>query len=157
MDTIESIDAQIAELQARRANLMTNKRIALRNERSAKARRIPIVSKTRNQRGMSYGGDETGMFAEFGTDDQGRKTIHLTGRYANYADVDRKFAEGDTAVYDSFNFDFLGTITKISDKSVTIEPQFGSRTKRLDLATFANRNYKFDLEKSNEQRASWSD
>jgi hypothetical protein len=119
--------------------------------------KIEVVSKTRTQRGMSYGGQSTGMFAEFGKTEDGKNKVHLTGRYGGYADVDITFTEGDTAIYDSYNFDFLGTITKITDKAVTIEPQYGSRTKRLDLATFANRNYKFDLDKSNAERAAWSD
>lgn len=119
--------------------------------------KFPIVSKTRNQRGMTYGGEETGMFAQLGRNDEGKRTIHLTGRYCGYADVDRTFAEGDIAVYDSYNFDYTGTITKISEKCVTIEEQHGKRTKRLDLATFAHRNYKFDLEKSTQQRMAWYD
>lgn len=157
METIDSIDAEIAKLQARRAELVTNKRIAVRAQIAAASRKVPILNKTRNQRGMTYGGDATGMFAEFGQNDEGKKTIHLTGRYGNYEDVDRTFAEGDVCRYDSYNFDFCGTIERITDKTVRIKEDHGGRMHQLDLATFANKNYKFDLEKSNAERAAWHD
>jgi hypothetical protein len=118
---------------------------------------LPILSKTRVQRGHTYGGEPTGMFYRIGKNDEGKTTIHLTGRYGNYKDVDIKFTEGDTAIYDSFNFDYLGAIERITDKTVTIKPQFGSKTHRLDLATFANRNHDFSLEKSHKRRMEWYD
>lgn len=118
---------------------------------------MPIVSKTRTQRGMAYGGDETGMFAQFSKTEDGKTKVHLTGRYGNFADVDITFTEGDTAIYDSFNFDYLGTIERITEKTVRIKHQYSSRVTQLDLATFANRNYKFNLENSARERAAWSD
>lgn len=119
--------------------------------------KIEILTKVRNQRGMQYGGESTGMFAEFGKNDEGKKTVHLTGRYCGYEDVDITFAEGDTAIEDSFNFDFLGEIVSISPKTVGIRAQYQGRVTRLDLATFANRNRSFSIEKSNAKRAAWSD
>lgn len=118
---------------------------------------LPIVSKARVHRGQNYGGDHTGMFAQFSKNEDGKTVVHLTGRYGNWKDVDIKFTEGDTAIYDSYNFDYLGTIEKITDKAVTIKPNHGSRTKRLDLATFANRNHDFSLEKSHKRRMEWMD
>lgn len=117
----------------------------------------PILSKVRTQRGHTYGGEPTGMFYKLGKTPEGKTTIHLTGRYGNYKDVDIKFTEGDTAIEDSFNFDYLGEIIKITDKSVTIRAQYQSRNTRLDLATFANRNCDFDIEKSHKRRIEWSD
>ena len=117
----------------------------------------PIVTKVSKQRGMTYGGQDTGMFAQFSKTEDGKNKIHLTGRYGNYADVDITFAEGDVAIYDSFNFDYIGTIERITEKTVKIRHQHGNSVTQLDLATFANRNYKFDLEKSNAARAAWYD
>ena len=66
-----------------------------------------------------------------------RKTFHL----------------GDKAEYDSYNLSYIGTITKISDKSVTITEDRGRcfhtdkpRVHRLDLHQFAWRNYDFDYQ-----------
>lgn len=57
----------------------------------------------------------------------------------------RTFAIGDTAEYDSYNLSYLGTIVSITEKTVTIQPQYDTRTRRLKLGEFAYRNYKFDL------------
>lgn len=119
--------------------------------------KIEIMSKTRTQRGQVCGGQATGIFAEFGATPEGKATVHLTGVYGGYHKVDITFTEGDTAVYDSYNFDYLGTIEKITQKTVKIKAQHGGRNYQLDLATFANRNYKFDLTKSNAERAAWCD
>lgn len=118
---------------------------------------LPVVSKARVHRGHTYGGEPTGMFYRLDKNDEGKTTIHLTGRYGNFKDVDIKFTEGDTAIYDSYNFDYLGTIERITDKSVTINPGHRERSKRLDLATFANRNCDFSLEKSHKRRMDWYD
>lgn len=117
----------------------------------------PIVSKERINRGQKWGGQPTGMFYKLGKTPEGKTTIHITGRYGNYKDVDIKFTEGDTAIYDSFNFDYLGTVERITAKTVRIKPQFGGRIHQLDLATFANRNNDFDIEKSHRRRMEWSD
>lgn len=60
------------------------------------------------------------------------------------------FKLGDSAEYDSYNLIYLGTITKITEKAVTIVAYHGTRnaeTHRLDLYKFARKNYQFDLEK----------
>lgn len=63
------------------------------------------------------------------------------------------FQIGDQAEHDSYNLSYYGTITKITEKTVTIVDRcFG--TKRLKLDTFAWRNYDFNLE---EVRAKNSD
>jgi len=63
----------------------------------------------------------------------------------------RYFEVGDEAEYDSYNLHYTGTITKITDKCVTIESWPGTRyaeTHRLDLNTFCWRNYKFNAAKT---------
>jgi hypothetical protein len=118
--------------------------------------RTPIMTKERKRFGQIYPSQETGMFAAFGVNEAGKKTIHLTGQYGHKT-IDITFAEGDTAIYDSYNFDYLGSITKITEKSVTIQPGHGARAHRLDLATFANRNCDFDIERSHKRRMEWMD
>ena len=120
-------------------------------------KQTPIMTKPAKMHGTVYPAKETGMFAEFGKTEDGKVTLRITGRYGNYKDVDITFTEGDTAVYNSYNFDYLGTITNITEKTVTIQPQYGERTRRLDLALFANRNHDFSLERSNRRRMEWSD
>ncbi len=57
------------------------------------------------------------------------------------------FKIGDTAEYDSYNLSYTGTITAISEKTVTIVEDHGTRAHRLSIYEFDRRNYDFDLEK----------
>lgn len=103
--------------------------------------KIEIKSKDRKFRGRDYPGQASGMFAEITG-----KTIHITGHYSR-RDVDIKFSVGDTVIYDSWNLYYLGKIVKITDKRITIKPEYSERNKSLDLHTFATRNYNLDLER----------
>lgn len=61
------------------------------------------------------------------------------------------FVVGDIAEYDSYNLSYTGTITKITDKSVTIVARATSsqpRTYRLDLDKFCWRNVRFTVAKA---------
>ena len=63
----------------------------------------------------------------------------------------RTFVLGDEAEYHSYNLSYTGTITKISDKAVTIVAYKGStceKVHRLDWSSFCWRNYKFDAAKT---------
>jgi hypothetical protein len=55
------------------------------------------------------------------------------------------FAIGDLAVYDSYNLVYTGEIVAIGEKTVTIKAR-GEHLHRLDLHTFAWRNYDFDID-----------
>ena len=57
-----------------------------------------------------------------------------------------KFEVGSEAEYDSFNLSYTGTIVSITDKTVTIQPPYGDKNKRLKIATFQWRNWNFDSE-----------
>jgi hypothetical protein len=60
------------------------------------------------------------------------------------------FKMGDVAEYDSYNLTYLGTITGITDKCVTITAYIGTRNAkvhRLSLDSFCWRNWGFDLVK----------
>jgi len=56
------------------------------------------------------------------------------------------FNIGDTCTHDSYNLIYLGTITNITEKTVTIQPKCGI-SKRLKLGEFCWRNYRFNLAK----------
>ncbi len=60
----------------------------------------------------------------------------------------REFKVGDIATYDSYNLIYTGEITKITDKCVTITTskghEYNERHHRLDIATFAFKNERFD-------------
>ncbi len=101
---------------------------------------VPIVAKGRKFRGKQYPDEPTEVVARI----ERNKRISLSGRYNN-RDVDITFFVGDTAEYGSFNLHYLGTITKITDKGVTIDPKYGERSRRLSLNEFMWRNHDFDL------------
>lgn len=64
------------------------------------------------------------------------------------------FKIGDTAEYDSYNLVYLGTITKITDKTVQVTEYPGSRNEKrhnLNLYEFCYKNYDFDLDRINKQ------
>tara|TARA_Y100000310_G_C20633686_1_gene790032 strand:+ start:350 stop:784 length:435 start_codon:yes stop_codon:yes gene_type:complete len=85
----------------------------------------------------------------------GKDKIRLWG-YKDDQQFIRDFEVGDQAEYDSYNLHYIGTIVKITTKCVTIgfldhtRGRYGSvftKTKRLDLYSFAWRNYDFDAAK----------
>lgn len=77
-------------------------------------------------------------------------SVRLYGMDYNRVDgprpYDKTFRIGDTAEYDSYNLHYLGTITAIGAKTVSILDGFG-KTHRLDLYDFDWRNYDLDLAK----------
>lgn len=113
---------------------------------------VPVRPKPRRHRGKEYTMDEiTGnSSADMMAHVVRNESIRLVGRYSN-RDVDITFKVGDTVTYDSYNLIYLGKITKITDKCVTILPEHETRTRRLDLHNFMWRNYDFDLERVQKQ------
>lgn len=112
---------------------------------------VDVLPKMRKFRGKPYSMDTIVGKADMQAHIERNKSIRLVGQYSN-RDIDITFKVGDTAEYDSYNLSYLGTITKITDKCVTIDPKYGERHRRLDLHTFMWRNHSFDLaaiEKSN--------
>lgn len=67
----------------------------------------------------------------------------------------KSFAIGDTAEYDSYNIAYLGTITAIGEKTVTITAH--GRAHRLDLATFNSRNWDLDMAATMKRNSEWMD
>jgi hypothetical protein len=59
-----------------------------------------------------------------------------------------KFMLGDFAEYDSYNLSYIGEIVSITEKTVTIRPQYETTKRRLSLSDFCWRNYNFNLEKT---------
>lgn len=54
------------------------------------------------------------------------------------------FVIGDEAEYDSYNLHYTGTIVSITEKTVTIDPGYNERKRRLKISEFAWRNYDFN-------------
>lgn len=70
------------------------------------------------------------------------------------------FSIGDKAEYDSYNLSYIGEITKITDKTVTIVAYRGTvneKTHRLDLYKFAWRNIRFNLAAKQKENSEWYD
>lgn len=62
---------------------------------------------------------------------------------------DRLFRIDDEAEYDRFNLSYMGVISQITTKTVTIIPYRGGKPKRLKIEKFFELNWDFD---SNERR-----
>ena len=75
--------------------------------------------------------------------------IHIQGENPHHLrcpKTDLLFCVGEKAVYDSYNLIYLGKITKITQKTVTIMPDRGGRSRRMTVEQFYNKNYDFDME-----------
>ena len=78
-----------------------------------------------------------------------KKSIRLYGTKINHlpgpVDFDLTFSIGDQAEYGSYNLNYTGEIVAIGAKTITIE-SYGEKH-RLDLHTFAWRNWDFDAQR----------
>jgi hypothetical protein len=108
------------------------------------------MSKASKRHGVVYPASPTEYQAYFGKFVKGGYdsiTIHKAQRDGTIKQgVTLKV--GDIAEYDSYNLSYTGTITKITEKCVTIvaypdHPRM-SRAHRLDLNAFCWRNWDFD-------------
>lgn len=77
-------------------------------------------------------------------------SIRIHGTMTNHCkgpqEFDMIFEVGQKAVYDSFNLKYVGTIVAIGAKTVTIKHyDHCSGVTMLDLYTFCDRNYNFNL------------
>ena len=57
-----------------------------------------------------------------------------------------EFKIGDMAEYDSYNLAYLGKVVAITEKTISIQPNVGSKVHRLSLYEFDMRNHDFNLE-----------
>ncbi len=57
------------------------------------------------------------------------------------------FNLNDSAEYDSYNLSYIGKIIGITDKTVTINPNYSEGNRRLKLGDFCWRNWDFNLDK----------
>lgn len=87
-----------------------------------------------------------------------KKTINIVTDHITKGKILTNFKVGDTAIYDSWNLYYTGTITNITDKAVTIHTGWykdengntSSRVsekpeiKRLNIRKFVIRNYDYD-------------
>lgn len=87
-------------------------------------------------------------------------SIRLFGFFANTvnggAEYDITLKVGEPAVYDSYNFDYVGTIAAIGRETVTIAVDGGSN-RRLSLYDFARYNWDFSPDRSAKRQAGWRD
>lgn len=69
----------------------------------------------------------------------------------------KQFSVGDSAVYDSYNLIYTGTIVAIGDKTVTVQEDHGSRKHRMSIAEFNRRNWNFDSDYVFKNNTEWRD
>lgn len=60
---------------------------------------------------------------------------------------DITFKVGDPCITGSYNLIYMGKILKITAKTVTVQDNCETRSKRLDIAEFNRRNCHFDADK----------
>jgi len=103
------------------------------------AQMIRVMTKARKQRGMVYPSQETDYEVSI---QNGKITIFKNGVEG------ASFMVGDKAEYDSYNLRYIGNISKIAAKTVTIIAYQGHKgmesTHQLDLNTFCYRNWDFN-------------
>ena len=102
-----------------------------------------IFTKARKFHGQVYPSQETEY--AMSRNDDGSVTIYRNRQ------AGATFRVGDYAEYGSYNLIYVGEITKITDKVVTIVAYKGHKNMeqvhRLNLYQFAMRNYDFDEER----------
>lgn len=92
----------------------------------------------------SYGQTRITVFTKNPPQIQITVTDDATGEIKSHV----AFRVGDVAEYDSYNLRYLGVITNITEKNVTIDKGRGYSTKaRLKHEQFGWRNKGFDLDK----------
>lgn len=78
------------------------------------------------------------------------ESIQLTGKFFNFVkplEYNITFKIGDSAIWGSYNLSYIGKITAIGEKTITIQHRGSKEVTRLDLGKFANYNFNFDLAK----------
>lgn len=110
---------------------------------------INVMTKARKQQGIVYPAAPTDYSIEFtGEAKAGYDsiTIHRVMRDGSVK-VSEKFCVGSAAEYDSYNLSYIGVITKITNKNVTLvkyQNTPNARTYRLDINEFCWRNIDFN-------------
>lgn len=117
-----------------------------------------LKSKTSKIHGHVYEGQvEKGFQAEI-IPGQSVRIFGTQYNRINPKAFDLTFEIGALAEYDSFNLIYVGTITKIGPKTVTItETGYDGRSHQLDICSFARKNWDFDYERISKQNSEWRD
>lgn len=119
---------------------------------------------TRNGKAITIRNVQANPYTKFGIRHEGRisegqhidlipgESIRLFGYTATTqepCDYDLTFRVGDHAEYDSYNYHYTGVITAIGHKTISIEYDHGSRSrrKRLSLWEFSWRNRDYNAAK----------
>jgi hypothetical protein len=90
-------------------------------------------------------------------------SIRIYGTMTNHVkgpqEFDKVFKVGDRAEYNSWNLIYVGTITKIGEKTVTIKHyDHSAEVTMLDLFSFADKNWDFDairIQKHNSEESQY--
>ncbi len=95
-----------------------------------------------------HGGSQLWLYDTFGASPVTEKVMRP---------VDRTFKVGDTVIVGGYNFDYYGTISSITPKTVVAEEDYGDKKKVFSIWKFVNSHHDLDLEQSYERRRNWSD
>ncbi|MHA1572973.1 MAG: hypothetical protein ACTSX8_03180 [Alphaproteobacteria bacterium] len=146
----EMAKAELIDLAEHSAAVKANAASKRRpSKRAAKLVEIRnIASPSRKSHGRTIpGAVEDGQHADIVVGQSIRLFGVDTNRINGPVSYDRTFKVGDVASHNSYNLTYLGTITAIGAKTVTIDTGDGGRAKRLSTYEFNWRNKRLDLDK----------
>lgn len=115
-----------------------------------------IQPKQYKRRGIVY--QSTNTQGTYHAEIENGKSIRIFGVCTNHVNgpqqFDRVFKIGDHAEYDSYNLKYNGKIIAIGNKTVTIKHyETSDRVTRLDVYEFVDRNWDFNLQKSERENS----
>lgn len=118
---------------------------------------IRVVEKTRTYRGVTTPARDTEFLIVIAPHKQSI-TVYREDQEGQVTDI-RTFHVGDAASWGAYNITYIGTITKISDKVVSITQSrrtiMGENVKihRLSMYEFCWRNYRFNEERARRENS----
>lgn len=106
---------------------------------------IRVMTKAHRHLGQYRPAEQTKYLVEI---KKGKSITICDGQDGGAVRVGRTFNVGDKAEYDSYNLSYIGEITAITEKTVSIVAYKGTQNEklhRLDMNTFCWRNFNFDF------------
>ena len=104
----------------------------------------PVLTKAHKRWGIEYPAQVTEFSVEIVPNES--VSIFRNGIYKN------TFSVGELCEYSSYNWSYLGTILKISEKTVQILEEHSTKVHHLNINEFCWRNESFNLEKALDEK-----
>jgi hypothetical protein len=121
-----------------------------------------VMTKARKSRGMEYPPSQTGYHIRVeGKGKNAKLDVLKMNDTTKQVEYCQSFKVGDTAEHGSYNLKYMGTITAITEKTVTVTDfvnKFDGRVHRMDMHTFCWRNHDLNVAENikQNQETSWN-